>query len=309
MAAAAPAITIDNVRIDACDFTMPRIQLRDRRAAGSPLVWFVYQRHLERVLYGRDDGGSTGPIWKLMNAKGIGGTAFAINAAAVAINQVTQAEFDAIIKCFQDSSTHLDPSSKNKIRKCTLLPMATAEQVARDFGRSPASTGFLTAFGQQVPRMWQLQAQQEQHSANNERDLLVDEELEDLGLEVEDIDFREELTTMAKFASVSDDDQKMRQYSLNPVPAALKTSMDQYISYRTSVFAARRAGGAAASSTAESDVQSLYRFFGWLNRTNRVPQGAFLWLSFLERADLGDLAQAYAQWLENTQQLRYSSPI
>jgi len=307
MAAQAPAINIDNVRIASCEFTMPRIQVRDRRSAGRPLVWYVFQRHLERILYGRDDGGSTGPIWKLLNASGMGSTALSVNAHSVGSNQVTRAEYDAILDCFKSTLDHVDPSSLGRVRSCTLLPMAAAAAIARSFGRSPASTGFLAAFGQQVPQSWQLQAQQDQHNANNERDLLLDEQLEDQGLEVEDISFGEELTMMAKFACVTDDDRKMQTYAINPVPGPLKASMEKYVANRTAVFSARRAGGAAASSTAESDVQSLYRFFGWMHRTNRVPQGALLWLSFLERADLGDKVQEYAEWLQNTQQIRFSS--
>ena len=49
---------------------MPVILLTDRRAAGNRLVRFVFQRHLETVLYGRSEG-SSGPIWKAMNAAGI----------------------------------------------------------------------------------------------------------------------------------------------------------------------------------------------------------------------------------------------
>ena len=35
------------------------------QAANAPVLQWVFQRNLERVLYGRDDGGSTGPIWKI----------------------------------------------------------------------------------------------------------------------------------------------------------------------------------------------------------------------------------------------------
>ena len=154
MAAAAPAITIDNVRIDACGFTMPRIQLRDRRAAGSPLVWFVYQRHLERVLYGRDDGGSTGPIWKLMNRAGIGSTALSISKPTVSAGVITEEEYSAIMRVFKDTlpSEMVDPCSLGRIRMCTVLPLATAASVVRSFGRSPASMAWLRAVSQPIPQ-------------------------------------------------------------------------------------------------------------------------------------------------------------
>ena len=61
---------------------MSVVSLVDRRAAGNRIVRFVYQRHLETVLYGRTEG-STGPIWKILNATGMGTTALAVNKAAV----------------------------------------------------------------------------------------------------------------------------------------------------------------------------------------------------------------------------------
>ena len=65
---AAPAIAVERYRVEHGQvFTMPVISLTDRRAAGNRLVRFVFQRHLETVLYGRSEG-SSGPIWKTMNA-------------------------------------------------------------------------------------------------------------------------------------------------------------------------------------------------------------------------------------------------
>eukprot|EP00966_Prymnesium_polylepis_P317562 7336451-Prymnesium_polylepis.1 len=59
-------------------FTMSVISLIDRRAAGNRVVRFVYQRHLEEVLYGRIEG-SSGPIWELMNQSGISSTTLAVS--------------------------------------------------------------------------------------------------------------------------------------------------------------------------------------------------------------------------------------
>ena len=304
--AAAP-VPVDVFRIECRDFSMPRLRLRDRRSAGHPVLFFIYQRHLERVLYGRESG-STGPIWKLLNQSGQGLTAFQVNKSAVQAGVLSQGEFDAILECFKQNLIDVDPSSIGRVRACTILPMSTAAAIARKFGRSEASMAFLSAFAQQVPQSWELLEQQAAHEAANERDLLLDEQLEAHGdIEAEDVTFSEELQQMAKFSSDSDDEEKMLRYALNPVPAALKTSMEGYITSRTAVFAARRAGGATASTTAESDVQSLYRFYGWMQRTNRVPHGASMGLSLLERAELGDIVQAYAVWLQGTQQLRFSS--
>ena len=56
---AAPAIAVERYRVEhGQGFTMPVISLTDRRAAGNRLVRFVFQRHLETVLYGRSEGSS-----------------------------------------------------------------------------------------------------------------------------------------------------------------------------------------------------------------------------------------------------------
>ena len=71
------AVHIDLFRVempgDAPGFTLPRLQLRDRRAAGQPMLHWVFQRHLESTLYGRGaDGGMSGAIWKILNSTGLG---------------------------------------------------------------------------------------------------------------------------------------------------------------------------------------------------------------------------------------------
>ena len=54
-------LNVTNYRIDARQYTMPRIDLRDRRSGGQQprIIRWVFQRHLEMVLYNRSDGGST----------------------------------------------------------------------------------------------------------------------------------------------------------------------------------------------------------------------------------------------------------
>ena len=100
----------------------------------------------------------------------------------------------------------------------------------------------------------------------------------------------------------------MSTYIMTPVPSILKSELSEYIKYRTSTFAARRQGGAVQSISAEADKTSLLRFFGYMQRTNRIPADQpLLFLAFLLRADLGDLVQAYASWLQNTQRLKFSS--
>ena len=59
---AAPAIAVERYRVEHGEgFTMPVVSMVDRRAAGNRVVRFVFQRHLETVLYGRSEGSTADP--------------------------------------------------------------------------------------------------------------------------------------------------------------------------------------------------------------------------------------------------------
>ena len=292
------------------DFTMPRLRLKDRRARGEPVLAWVYQRHLESALYNRAaDGGSSGAIWKLLNKCGLGSAALHVNGAAVATKQVTQDEYDEIVARFKLSTAGLDPCSVGRVRSVTLLPMAAAAAVARTFGHTTSSLSFLRATSQPVPRAWELEEQREKDEANGEVDLVLEEQIdaERADHELDATSFAEELTSMAPFETKAEDEVKMTQYSLRSVPAVLKRQLDAYVANRTAVFSGRRHGGAVVSSTAEHDTKVLLRFFGWMDATHRAPPVGSFDVDFLARPDLGDVAQAFAEWLSGVQGLRMSS--
>ena len=307
----ASPVPVDYVRVEVGDgFSLPRLTLRDRRSGGSPMLRWCFQRHIEAILYKRSEGGSSGAIWKLLNQTGLGRTALSVNAAAVAMTStLSHSEFDEIMRLFRQNLPDVaDPSSVGRIRSCTLLPVATVAAIARTFGHSNESTALLRALAQAVPEGWQLAEQQALLAERNEVDLLIEEQLEqDQGFEAEEKSFAEELTEMAKFTSNADDEGRMQQYSLQRPPPLLTKELDSYISHRTATFAARRAGGAVVSMSAENDKQCLLRFYGYLHHTHTLPEDAALDLSLMARGDLGDLAQAYAVWLQNNQHLKFSS--
>ena len=162
-----PVISIERFRVEhGSGFTMPVVSLPDRRAAGGRLVRFVYQRHLEAVLFGRAEG-SSGPIWKLMNQAGIGSTTFSVNKASVAAGLISKAEFDTLMSEFKSSlpADLVDPCSLGRIRNCTILPLAAAATVVRSFGRSAASMAWLRAVSQPIPHAWELREEQEANVA------------------------------------------------------------------------------------------------------------------------------------------------
>ena len=296
---AAPAIAVERYRVEYGEgFTMPVVSLTDRRAAGNRLVRFVFQRHLETVLYGRSEG-SSGPIWKVMNAAGIGSTTMSVNKAAVTTGTITDAEYAALMDAFKSAlpADVVDPSSLGRIRNCTIIPLAAAATVVRTFGRSPASMAWLRALSQPIPQAWELREEHEANAAAGEVDLVLEEKLDDANFEAEETSFAAELMTMPAFSADREDEERLKTYILQRVPPSLKSEVDAY--YRTETFAARRAGGAVQSISAEADQTALLRFFGWMAATNRPVVGDSI--TFMIRDDLGDVAQEYAQWLQATQ--------
>ena len=201
----------------------------------------------------------------------------------------------------------VDPSSLGRIRNCTIIPVAAAASIVRTFGRLGPSMAWLRAFNQPVPQAWQLVEEQEENDAAGEADLVLNEQLDEQGFEAEDLSFADELTMMATFSTDQEDDERLKTYILQRVPPLLKSDLDMYLLARTATFAARRQGGAVQSISAESDRTALLRFYGYLERMQRVPDGANLYIDLLCRADLGDLVEGYATWLQNNQRCKFST--
>ena len=307
---APPVVQIDRVRVQPpgqTSFTLLRLQLRDRRQAGRPLFQWVFQRHLEVILYARDDSsGSSGAIYKLLSQTGLGRSSFNVNKAAVTAGLITQAEFDTLLTAFKASLPYADPMTINRTRSFTIVPAATAAAVARNFGRSPAAHSLLQALGAQVPEAWDLQDQRDQNERVGEVDLLLNDEIESAGFEAEERTFASELTTMPTFEAVEEDDGRMTHFILSPVPSVLARELEAFIAYRTSTFMAKRAGGAVMSISAEADKKHILRFMGWLIRTDRVAP-AQLQVSLLLGPELASWGQEYATFLRDQQDLRFSS--
>ena len=289
-------------------FSLPRLTLRERRSGHPTTLRWVMQRHVEVILYGRTDGGSTGAVWKLLSVTGLGRTALICNTASRQMGIITSAEQKDVLELFRKTSyRNDDPCSLGRVRSCTLLPIATVACICRSFGRSPASMALLRALSQPVPESWELEEQREALE-DDEVDLVLEEALESQDFEAEETSFAEELLVdMQGFQLDKEDEAKMRNAVLERPSSLLVSELSGYITYRTQTFAARRAGGAVVSLTSEGDKQSLLRFYGWLHRANRTPDDAYLYLSLLGRADLGDLVESYARWLQDGQQLKHST--
>ena len=173
-----------------------------------------------------------------------------------------------------------DPSTINRTHSCTLIPVTSAAALCRMFGRSAESVAILQALAQPIPETWQLLDQQEANAAAGEVDLLLDEEIDDgAGFEAEDQSFAHELTGMQAFEPIADDESRIAQYALKPIPPVLSRELQTYLEYRTSVFQAKRASGAILSVSAEQDKRQLLRFYGWMRHADREPDGTSLHLA------------------------------
>ena len=305
------AVPYDMVRVEGVldgGFSIPRISLRERRPGHPTMLRWCLQRHVESILYSRFDGGSTGALWRILNETGLSRTSLTCNNASVQMGILTSAEQAEILSLFRQTSFRdIDPCSLGRVRSCTLLPIATVACICRSFGRSPASMALLRALAQSIPESWELAAEREALAEDDEVDLLLEEALDAQDFEAEDMSFSDELIGMQGFQPDKQDEAKMKNAVLERPSSLLVSELGGYIAYRTEAFAARRAGGAVVSLTSESDKQSLLRFYGWLHRANHTPDDAYLYLSLLARADLGDLVEKYARWLRDDQQLRYST--
>ena len=306
------ALQIANFRVDVDGgegLTFPCVTLLNRRGGGAPvLLRWVFQRSLEVLLFRRTDGGSTGAIWKALNNTGLQSTSLLCDRKAVNNDVLLDPELQQIMAAFKASlqpGQH-DPSALGRIRSCTLLPLATAAAVCRQYGRSPASMGFLRCFHQQVPTNWELQEEAEQDAADGFYDPILHDKLDEHGFEAEELTIAQELTQVPEFVDTADDETKLRSYALSPT-ASLKRQLAAFVAHRTATFSARRSGGAVQSVSAEANCYGLLRFLGWMQKTNQAPVGATLDIDFLARADLGTKAQQWAQWLQQTQQIRFTS--
>lgn len=119
------ALQVDIYRVDHRDgFSMPRIALANRRAAGAPQLQWICQRHLEILLFNRTDGGSSGAIWKALSQSGLGSTSLCCSKKAVSDGVLLAAEFAQIMAVFKQAlpADVCDPSSLGRSARSASAP-------------------------------------------------------------------------------------------------------------------------------------------------------------------------------------------
>ena len=295
------------------DLTVPRFTLPDGRSASQAQVTWLPQRYVEMVLFNRTDGGSSGAVYKLLGKVGLGSTAWLINAAAVTNAELSQVHADFILATFKDLlPSNSDVVLGGRTRNVTLIPLASAASICRTRGRSPATIAFLRACApQEVPRSWQLQEQADALE-EDEADPLLEDDLAEAEDADADVAFADQLQAggFASYNATAADETNAREYGLkaSDIPANLKREADKYIAFKVEPLEARRASTAVAETTAQSDLNSYYRFLGFLQLKRLIPADVLhLSLSLLAHPSAADWVSAYLTFMKDERKLAFSS--
>ena len=75
--------------------------------------------------------------------------------------------------------TLVDPESRGRIRKASVVPITPCCSALSEFGRNDATTAMMRALNK-LPKKWQLEIEQEANRANLETDLVLDAQLEEM---------------------------------------------------------------------------------------------------------------------------------
>ena len=139
------------------------------------------------------------------------------------------------------------------------------------YGRTAQTVALLRAL-HNLPLAWQLLEEQDANHARLEHDLLIEEELEEL--QEEGVHLAAELSVMAQYADIAEDDTAAASWRLPSIPPALVKELDAYRAYRAEPLNRYRDGSAVVDVTVDNDRATSLRFFGWLRAEKEVPPGA-----------------------------------
>ena len=92
------------------------------------------------------------------------------------------------------------------------------------------------------------------------------------------------------------------------IPANLMGEADKYIAFKVEPLEARRASTAVVESTAQSDLNSYYRFLGFLKLKRLLPADVnHLSLGLLAHPSAADWVSAYLTFMKDERELAFSN--
>ena len=137
---------------------------------------------------------------------------------------VTAEEYAELVRLFSEG---LPLESQGRVRNVTLIGVNHIAALCAKKGRDERSIALLRGLSVELPRLWQLQLQAEEHAANQEVDLLLNDDI----AEEEELETSlfAELHHMATFQEDADDEQKVLNLALSPVPASVQAELKAYV--------------------------------------------------------------------------------
>ena len=155
------------------ELTIIVVALRDRRQARAPEELFVFQHTLQIALY----GGASSGIHRLYERASLTSAPLALSKASVGQGLVTAQELAQLISLLSET---LPFESQGRVRNVTLVALNLVPVLCQKLGRSERTTALLQALRQPLPPLWVAEQQREEDAANGERDLLLDDLIEEL---------------------------------------------------------------------------------------------------------------------------------
>jgi len=194
-----------------------------------------------------------------------------------------------------------DVEARNRVKRCAIVPMSVAIAAASAYGRCEQTVALMRGLNQ-LPRLWQLQIEQEQNRAALEVDLVLNDEIEEAELE-EAADLAHELSTMVPFQPERADDSKADEsWRLRAIPEAMERELEAYAAFRQQAINIHRQGPAVVPITCENDRSNLLRFCGFLAAERQIQAG----LGIFAQPDVGQWASDWVNALR-AKGLKFSS--
>ena len=154
---------------------------------------------------------------------------------------------------------------------------------------------------QRVPQM-----ESEENTAGGEVDLVLEDELEnEVCDELADVDLAHELVLAELPYDVHEDNAKVCNTALAPVPASVAAELAQYEAHRMEPFNRHREGGGVVSTTVESDKSNALRFLGYMKAHHAQIAPS---VKLFAHPRVGEWCEQWVRWLKGEQhQLKAST--
>ena len=220
---------------------------------------------------------------------------------AVAAGTLTEQEKGSILEAFRPLV--LDVEARRRVKRCSLVPVSVVVAACTAYGRCASTVALMKAL-KQLPRLWQLQLEQEQSRARLEVDLVLDDELAEAEQE-DPVHLASELAVMVPFVGDAQDEetvQAVQSWRLRAVPEGLARELDAFTAYRVETLNIHRQGAAVVPVTCENDKATGLRFLGWLSAERDIVPG----LGAFARTELAQWASDWVKALAE-RGVKYSS--